>query len=121
MATYSKIPLSYGSYGTPIQISVSSSPGVPIHFTSTSSGITDEIYIYATNVTSFDSLLTVFWGTTATNNMIANITIDAYAGITLVIPGLILQGTGSLSSTIYAYTTYPSAVNVVGYVNRITP
>lgn len=115
MATYSKIPLSEGTNGKSIMLSLSSAPGTLIH-TSAASPNMDEVWLYASNVSSADSLTTIYWGTTATSDIITQVNIQAYAGLTLVIPGLILNN----ANTIYAFTQSPSAVDIAGYVNRIT-
>ena len=115
MATYSKIPFSQSTNGKSIMLSLSSSPGTLIH-TAAASPNMDEIWLYASNVSSSDSITTFYWGTTATSDIIAQVNVQAYAGLTLVIPGLILNN----SNTIYAFTQFPSAVDVAGYINRIT-
>jgi hypothetical protein len=47
------------------------------------------------------------------------LTIPATSGFTLVIPGLILTGTGSAANTVYAYAGTANVVTINGYVNRI--
>lgn len=115
MASYSKVPLSQGANGRSIMLTASAAPGILIH-TSTASPNVDEIWLYASNVSAADSLTTFYWGSTATSDIIAQVNIQAYAGLTLIIPGLILNN----GNTIYASTQIPSAVDVAGYVNRIT-
>lgn len=120
MATYSKLNLSQSTNGRSIMVSASAAPYTLIHTTSISATNTDEIWLYAANRSTADTLLTLYWGSSATDDLLAPIVIQAYAGTTLLIPGLILNGTGSAGSTIYATVAIPSAVEVVGYVNRIT-
>jgi len=48
------------------------------------------------------------------------ITIPSLSGLTLVVPGLILTGTGSAGNTIAAYAGTANVVTVSGYVNRIS-
>jgi hypothetical protein len=120
MATFSKIPLSQSTNGKSILLSLSASPGILLHTTGTSVADVDEVYIYASNNTTYDTGITLFWGSSAVSHNIMNLSINAYAGITTVVPGLILRGDGSIGSPIYAYVTNPSAVNITGYINRIT-
>lgn len=115
MATYSKIPFSQSSNGKSIILSLSSAPGVLIH-TAVASPSTDEIWLYASNTTAADSMTTFYWGTTAIGDVLAQVNVQAYAGLTLIVPGLILNN----ANTIYAFTQTPSAVDIAGYVNRIT-
>lgn len=120
MATYSKIPLSQSANGRSIMLSTSAAPYTLIHTTDALSTNTDEIWLYATNSSAADTLMTLYWGSSATSDLLAPIVIQAYAGATLLIPGFILTGTGSVGSTVYATVSQPSAVEIVGYVNRIT-
>lgn len=112
MPTYSKLHLTNSLSGAPIMISLSALPGNLIH---SSGNNMDEVWIYASNNSTIDSITTFYWGSTAANNLLAIINIQAYTGLTLIIPGLPLN-----NNTVYAFTTYPSAVSVVGYVNRIS-
>lgn len=115
MATYSKIPLSQSANGKSIMLPLSTSPGTLIH-TSVATPSMDEIWIYASNISTADSITTFYWGTTAATDILAQVNIQAYAGLTLIIPGLILNN----ANTVYAFTQFPSAVDISGYVNRIT-
>jgi hypothetical protein len=120
MATYSKIPLSQSANGKAIMVALSSAPGSLIHSTGISSANIDEVWLYASNVSAGDTLLTLYWGSSASADIASVITIQAYAGLTLISPGLILRGDDSSGSTIYTTVQQPSAVEIVGYVNRIT-
>lgn len=48
------------------------------------------------------------------------LSIPATSGLTLVIPGLTLTGTGSAANTIAAYAGTTNVITVSGYVNRIS-
>ena len=119
MATYTKIPLSQSSNGSSILVSTSATPGVLIHTTQALSANSDEIWLYAFNNTQFPANLTIYWGNTATNNNCTNV-INPNAGMAILTPGLLLKGDGSSGAVIYSTCATPSAVNIVGYVNRIT-
>lgn len=120
MATYSKIPLSQTAIGAGILLTSSGSPGIQIHATQNNATDLDEVWMYANNTGSADALLTMYWGLTGITNIIGPVNIQAYAGPTLISPGLILQGSGSSSSVVYGTSSVPSGVNIYGYVNRIT-
>ncbi len=120
MATYSKIPLSQSINGKSITLTTSAAPYTLLHTTDTLSANTDEIWLYAANNSTVDTSITIYWGSSATSDLLSPIVIQAYAGATLLCPGFILTGSGSEGSTIYATVASPSAVQIVGYVNRIT-
>ena len=120
MATYSKELLSGSTQGKAVKVAATSSPGTTIHATGVSSTIEDEIWLYAYNSSSVAVALTIqFGGTTSPDNDI-KLSIPAISGLTLVIPGLILTGTGSDANTVYAYATTANVITISGYVNRIT-
>jgi len=118
MATYSKVALSGATTGVPIAVAQTASTGTTIHATGTSSTTFDEIWLYATNTSTAAVVLTIQYGGTATVNQIQQ-TIPANSGLTLIVPGLVLTGTGSAANTVYAYAGTASVVNISGYVNRV--
>lgn len=120
MATFSKQILSGSTQGKGIKVVATASTGTTIHATGTSSSIIDEVWLYAYNSHTAAVLLTVqFGGTTSPDNDI-KITIPINAGQTLVVPGLILTGTGSAANTVYAFAATANVITITGYVNRIT-
>lgn len=120
MATFTKVNLSGSTQGKAVKVAATASTGTTIHATGTSSSIIDEIWIYAYNSASTATALTIqFGGTTAVDNDI-KITIPPTSGLTLVVPGLTLTGTGSAANTVYAYAATTNVVTVSGYVNRIS-
>lgn len=120
MATYTKVPFSAQTNGLPIKVSATASTGTTIHSTGTSASVIDEIWMYAYNSsTSFVTLTIQYGGVTSPDNDI-KITIPANSGLTLVVPGLILTGTGASASTVYAYAGTTNVVTISGYVNRIS-
>ena len=119
MATYSKLAFSAQTDGQPIKVAATASPGTTIHTTGTSSSVQDEIWLYAYNSDTTARLLTIqYGGTTAVDDDI-KITIPSQSGLTLVIPGLILTGTGSAGNSVLAYAATTNVITVSGYVNRI--
>jgi hypothetical protein len=119
MATYSKVLLSGSTQGRAIKVAATTSVGTTIHATGVSSVAEDEIWLYAYNSSASAVLLTIqFGGTTAVDNDI-KLSIPALAGLTLVVPGLILTGTGSAANTVAAYAGTANVITISGYVNRI--
>jgi len=119
MATYSKELLSGSTQGKAIKVVATASTGTTIHATGVSATTEDEIWLYAYNSSAAGVVLTLqYGGTTAVDNDI-KITIPPTSGLTLIVPGLILTGTGSAANTVYAYAATANVVTVSGYVNRI--
>lgn len=120
MATFSKVKLSGSTDGKAIKVAQTASTGTTIHATGTSASVIDEIWLYAYNSSSSPVTLTIqFGGTTSVDNDI-KLPIPATSGLTLVVPGLTLTGTGSASNTVYAYAGTTNVVTISGYVNRIS-
>ena len=119
MATFTKVPLSGQVDGSPIKVVATASTGTTIHTTGTSASVIDEIWLYAYNSDTSARLLTIqYGGTTAVDDDI-KLTIPAQSGLTLVVPGLILSGTGSAGNVIAAYAATANVITVSGYINRI--
>jgi hypothetical protein len=120
MATFSKVLLSGSTQGKAIKVAATASTGTTIHATGTSSSIIDEVWLYAYNSSAGAVTLTIqFGGTTSVDNDI-KLSIPATSGLTLVVPGLTLTGTGSAANTVYAYAGTTNVITISGYVNRIS-
>jgi hypothetical protein len=120
MATFSKVKLSGSTDGKAIKVAATASTGTTIHATGTSASILDEVWLYAYNSSASAVVLTVqFGGTTAVDNDI-KLSVPATSGLTLVVPGLILSGTGAAANTVYAYAATTNVITISGYVNRIS-
>lgn len=120
MATYSKVLLSGSTQGKAIKVAATASTGTTIHATEISSTIEDEIWLYAYNSSATAVVLTIQFGGTATPDDDIKLSIPATSGLTLVVPGLILTGTGSAANTVRAYAGTTNVITISGYVNRIT-
>ena len=119
MATFSKQKLSGSTRGAPIKVVATASTGTTIHQMPAQNGITDEIWLYAYNSSASSVVLTIqFGGTTAVDNDI-KVSIPATSGLTLVVPGLILQSDITLINSVYAYAGTANVITLSGYVNRI--
>jgi hypothetical protein len=121
MATFTKELLSGSTNGRGILVAATGTPGTTIHATGTSATIEDEIWLYASNTDTTDRKLTIEYGGTSSPNDLIELTIKAESGLTLVVPGLILAGTGVAANTIRAFAATTNVINIFGYVNRITP
>lgn len=120
MATFTKVALSGSTQGKGIKVVATASTGTTIHATGTSSTIIDEVWLYAYNSSTGPVSLTVeFGGTTAPDENI-KIDIPPTSGLTLVVPGLILTGTGAAANTVTAFAGTANVVTLSGYVNRIS-
>jgi len=119
MATFSKQLLSGSTNGRPIKVVATASAGTTIHATGTSSSIIDEVWLYAYNSSGSAVLLTIQFGGTSTPDDDIKISIPSQSGLTLVVPGLILKGTGLAETTVAAYAATANVIALSGYVNRI--
>ena len=112
MATFSKQILSGSTSNKPIAVAATATPGTIIH-TAHATAL-DEIWLYAVNSSTTAVKLTVeFGGTTTAENI--ELTINAEAGLFLIIPGIPLTG----SLVVRAFAGTANVINISGYVNRI--
>lgn len=118
MATFSKIPLSGATGGRAVAVGATASPGTTVHTGSTSTTVTDEVWLYAMNTSTSNVKLTIEYGGTGTGDQI-EVTVPAESGLVTIVPGLILVG-ASTALIIRAFAGTASVVNIFGYVNRIS-
>lgn len=118
MANYARLLLSGSTNGLPVPVAASASPGTTIHTAVTGSANFDEVYFWASNVTGSAASLTVQWGGTTdpTNDLVYQYNIPAYSPPIPIATGQVLNG-GLL---VKAWGSVASAINLSGYVNRIT-
>ena len=118
MSDFSKIELSGSTDGRPIKVVPTATAGTLIHTAQPGTGADyyDEIWIYANNTSTSDVKLTIEWGGVTSPNDLIEVTIEAEAGLNLVIPGLILQN----SLVVRAFAGIANVINITGFVNRIT-
>jgi len=115
MATFTKILLSGSTNGKAILVSATASPGTTIHTAVADTSSLDEIWLYAGNSSSGDVKLTIEWGETTAPNGNIELTIPPESGLTLVVPGLLLQN----SLAVRAFASTANVICIHGYVNRI--
>lgn len=120
MATFSKQKLSGSTNGRGIAVANTATLGTTIHATGTSASILDEIWLYANNIHSSAVTLTIeFGGVTVTSDLIQQSIGVTPSGLVLICPGLILSGTGSAATTVTAFASVASKIEIFGFVNRI--
>ena len=120
MASFTKVKLSGSTNGKGILVASTASAGTTIHATGISSTALDEVWLYAYNSDTAAITLTIEWGGTTAPNDNIKLSIPATSGLTLVVPGLILSGTGSVASTVAAFAGTANKIVITGYVNRIS-
>jgi len=119
MATFTKMILSGSTDGRGISIDDDATPGKTVHTGSATATTIDEVWLYAMNYDTTDRKLTIEWGGATAGGDIIEQTITAESGLVLVVPGLILKGNAT-PLVIAAFAATTSAINIFGYVNRIT-
>ena len=115
MATFTKTLLSGSTNGKAILVAATSTPGTIIHTAVAGTSSLDEIWLYAVNSSSSDVKLTIEWGETTAPNGNIELTIPGESGLTLIIPGLLLQN----SLAVRAFASTANVICIHGYVNRI--
>jgi hypothetical protein len=119
MASFSKVLLSGSTNGRLIKVAATATAGTIIHTGSTTTTVSDEVWLYAVNSDTTDRKLTIeFGGVTAPDDLIEQ-TIPAESGLVLVVPGLIIKGAAT-ALVVRAFAATANVVMIGGYVNRIT-
>jgi hypothetical protein len=113
--TLTKRLLSASIQGKAIKVVATSTPGTTIHTAVAGTTSLDEIWLYAENTSGVDVNLTIEWGETSVPDGNIVITVQAYAGLTLIIPGLLLQN----ELIVKAFASTANVITIHGYVNRI--
>lgn len=118
MASYARVLLSGSTSGKPIIIAATATPGTTIHAAVAGSAAFDELYLWASNVTGSAATLTIEWGgVTDPGNLITKaVSIPANSPPIPIVTGEVLNG----GLTCAAFSGTASAINISGYVNRIS-
>ena len=87
-----------------------------VHTATSGTSNLDEIWLYATNTSATARVLTIEFGGTTDQDDLIELEIAADSGMTLIIPGLLLQN----SLVVKAFAASANVININGYVNRIT-
>jgi hypothetical protein len=118
MATFTKKKLSGSTDGMAIKVTgTSTAATVTVHtaVASVTTGVFDEIWLYANNTSASAVKLTLEWGTATAADGNIELTIAAESGLVLVVPGLILQN----SKVVKAFAGTADVILLSGYVNAI--
>jgi len=117
MATYSKHLLSGSTNGKNISVTgANTGAAVTVHTATSGTSNLDEIWLYAANTSAAASVLTIEFGGTTDQDDQIQLELAADSGMTLIIPGLLLQN----SLVVKAFAADANVININGYVNRIT-
>ena len=114
MSTFSKVKFSESTDGLPVKVVQTATAGTLIH-TSHATAL-DEVWLYAYNGHTADVVLTVEYGGATVPDQNIIITIPTKAGLTLVVPGLLLTN----SKTIRAFAATANVITLSGFINRIS-
>lgn len=115
MATFTKQKLSGSTNGKGIKVVQTATLGTTIHTAVSGTDSWDEIWLYVTNNHTDDVTLTLEYGTATASDGNIVLLIPKKAGLTLVLPGLLLQN----SLVLTAFASQANVLLVTGYVNNI--
>lgn len=116
-----KLPFSASVQGQAIKVAATATPGTLVHTTLVSLTILDEIWLYLFNSAAADVVATVEVGGPAAPDQTLVLTVPTKAGLVLVVPGLILTGSGVAALTLKVFAASANVITAAGFVNRITP
>jgi hypothetical protein len=118
MAIYTKKILSGSTDGKGVKVAATATPGTSIHTGPTSTSTLQEIWLWAQNNHTADVILTIEFGdsTAPDHNIITSV--SSKAGLSLICPGLIIQGNAS-ALTIKAFAATTNVISIIGFVNEI--
>jgi hypothetical protein len=118
MASYSRQLLSGSTNGKPIPVAATATPGTTIHAVLSGTTGFDEIYLWVSNVTNAAATLTIEYGGTTDpgDHAVKALSIPANSPPIPILTGQVLQN----GLSVRAFSASASALNVTGYVNRIS-
>lgn len=99
-----------------VKVAATATPGTTIHTAVSGTTDYDEIYLHAINTSASLVNLTIEWGGTTSPDDLVIVGVPGQSGLLYVIPGWILQN-GLL---VRAFAGAANAINIGGYVHRIT-
>lgn len=118
MASFSRQLLSGSTNGRAIPIAATATPGTLLHTAIAGTAGFDEVLLWVSNVTGSARLLTIEWGGTGdpSDHMVKQYSIPANSAPIAVTFGQVLQN----GLAVRAFADAGAALNVTGYVNRIS-
>ncbi len=113
-----KRKLSGSTDGMPIKVVQTATAGDTIHtaVAGTTAGTYDEIWLYAYNGHTTTVILTIEFGGATVPDQNIILTLAAKSGLTLIVPGLILQN----AKVVKAFASVANVVTISGFVNSMT-
>ena len=117
MAVYSRITLSGSTNGAPIPVAATATPGTLVHTAVSGSGASDEVYMWAANVTGAAATLTIPWGGVADpgSHLVKAYSIGPNSPPTPISVGQAIAG----GLEVRAFSGTANAINITGFANRI--
>lgn len=119
MATFAKTTLSGSTDGKAVLVAQTATAGTLLHTGPTNTAHFHEVWLYAVNTSASGVKLTIEWGDTSSPSSHIELTVAAEAGLTLVVPGLLLKGNAS-ALTVRAFAGTTNVISVHGFVNTIS-
>lgn len=111
------LPLSGSTNGRPIPVAATATPGTTIHTAVAGATSVDEVYLFASNVTTAAATLTVEWGGVSDpgDHLVKALVIGPNSYAVPIALGQRLQG----AVVVKAFSPTASAINITGWVNRV--
>lgn len=118
MTTFARLILSGSTSGKTIPVVATATPGTVIHTAVAGAAAYDEIYLWVSNVTGGAATLTIEWGgvNDPADHICKAYSVAANSAPFLICAGVVLNG----GAIIRAFSGTASALNITGYVNRIS-
>lgn len=118
MASYSRQLLSGSTNGRAIPVAATATPGTVVHTAIAGTTSFDEVYAWVSNVTAASATLTLEWGgvTDPGDHMVKAFSIPANSPPIPIVTGQVLQN----GLIVRAFSSVASALNITGFVNRIS-
>ena len=118
MATYTRLLLSGSTNGRQIPVAATATAGTLIHTAVTGTTSFDEIYLWVSNVTATERTLVIEWGgvTNPGDHLVSALPIPANCPRFNICTGEVLNN----GLIVRAFASVTNALNMGGYVNRIT-
>lgn len=116
-----RLPLSGSTEGRGILVAATATPGTTVHTTGVGVTPQDEVWLYCVNSDTSARKLTIEWGGVTAPNDLIEVPVPAESGLLLVIPGLVLVGSGTVANLVRAFAATANVLSVHGYVLRLTP
>jgi hypothetical protein len=118
MPSYSRQLLSGSVNGRAIPVAATATPGTLLHTAIAGTTGFDEVYLWASNATNAAASLTIEWGNAGAvgDHLVDTISIPANSPPIPIATGQVLQN----GLPVRAFSGTASAINITGFVNRIS-